>query len=119
MSDEEWAQLRASSKPRDVLYAFWHDADLCGCGRPEQALTQLREALEAQASGEGDDWNPLDMAWIDAGSNYLLALALETWGLTEHGHSIYGAWLTDLGRRVLKALQALSPVEFDELAEEL
>lgn len=79
----------------------------CGCGDPGGTLLFVHEALQFVADNrlrEGEDWRARYAAsaeWWNAhggeAPRHLLAYLLDDKGLTEHGTSINGAWLTDKG----------------------
>ena len=92
---------------RDVL--GW-----CDCGSPEIALTFMRDVLATMADASDQLGN--DRAWeaAKAREHELLPLdsplalsyryMLSSLGLTDHGGSVYGSWLTSDGDAALKML---------------
>jgi hypothetical protein len=90
----------------------------CGCGTPERAVRPLRAYLEVLALRDGTaSWvdGRASASWeaslqaIDAlgDAGALVAYVADAAGWTEHGSSVVGAWLTDLGRAVLEDLRTL------------
>ena len=67
----------------------------CGCGRPDDALLFVRDAL-----WRIDGHIPLE---LDTGPAYFVYYVLDEKGLTEHGVGVPG-WLTDKGRKLLEDL---------------
>lgn len=94
------------------IHQFYFDTlKFCGCGNPEDVLDFLRQTLSAirDRSSSRDRENtllPLDSP---------LALTYRYWldaqGWTEHGGSVYGAWLTKEGKEVLVMLEAADDLE--------
>ena len=81
--DYEWAEAIATDG--------W-----CGCGQPERIVTAMRDYLNLCATQAPI---PDDLATL------VIAYRADELELTEHGGSIFGAWLTDAGERWL-ALEA-------------
>lgn len=80
---------------------FQDEAQFCGCGAPEVAAETLAKLLELS--------RPYSLAAqqslvTDEGARYLLLYWLDAMGLTEHGGSVDGAWLTEKGTELLAAL---------------
>lgn len=85
----------------------------CYCGSPELAAGALLRLLRLHPlyshRPEFEEWMP------DQGIENLLLYQLDHMGLTEHGSSVGGAWLTDFGEAVRDALATEEADEFDEL----
>ena len=78
----------------------------CGCGRPEVFVEQLRQYLklvEAKSDVAASDYYAPYMYLADKA------------GLTEHGGSVLGAWITDKGKELLKRLD----LTFFEFCQEM
>lgn len=94
---------------------------MCGCGCPEESLEAVRRLLHAYA-WRGDEfkantlgeWQAMrKLMWVcEVGIEHVtddplwqfMAYQLDRAGLIEHGTSINGAWLTDLGQMCLDFL---------------
>lgn len=87
--------------------------EFCGCGQPEAGAAALLRLLRLHPLYEhGDELR----TWIpDDGVRFLLLCAVDRLGLTEHGGSIEGGWLTDEGRATLDALAVEEADQFDAL----
>lgn len=86
-----------------------HELGICGCGIPEeayQAVLDMLKRAEDRKNGKLilDNNNPHEL---------FMAYILDHLGLLEHGSSIYGAWLTDKGKKMLEALEKFAGCEFD------
>lgn len=88
LEDRNWAH--------DVIYDKLH---FCGCGMFTARMELLKQVLEATPMYEGR-WPERDTVLGEA----FLCL-LDGAGLTEHGGSVGGSWLTDDGERMLRILQ--------------
>jgi hypothetical protein len=91
---------------------------LCGCGRPEEVLRYVLDALRLVAMRGPSEYDG-HRAWYDAeyrprvddlfggntGAEYFMWYMLADKDLTEHGGSVPG-WLTALGEEVLADLEA-------------
>lgn len=101
---------RELHEARRIVAAFWQWANLCHCGNTDEVLPFLRAALEAHGEpGPEFDGGP-DLAewWGDPKSMFVLYV-LDGWGLTEHGVSVVGAWLSSDGIRLRDALRKVDP----------
>jgi len=74
----------------------------CGCGRPEDAVERLRDLLALHPLYNNRE--KFEALVPDTGIEYLLLYMLDHMGLTSHGGTVGGGWLTDLGTQVLAAL---------------
>ena len=109
--------------PNEVQNFYYKTLKWCGCGNPENALAFMRDVMEVmrKRSEENMAESPFvshgDSNWmkrtreLDAmlgdgalGLSYLYVL--DAHGLTEHGGSIGGSWLTHEGERVLALLKS-------------
>lgn len=85
----------------------------CGCGSPEDAAAALLRLLRLHPLYENRD---AFKEWItDTGIEYLLLYSLDHYELTEHGGTVGGAWLTDKGEAVRKALAREEADNFEAL----
>jgi hypothetical protein len=99
---------------------FMHHANLCWCGSPEDFLRLVLAQLE-RFDADGAKADDVDRVLAEP-LNLTFAMMLDSWELTEHGSSLYGAWLTRAGLRLRAALRILdlgdadrSSVDLDEL----
>lgn len=99
--------------PESVLWCNEPDwAKFCGCGDPIAVQEMMLSYLES-LDGEWIDRKKAEKRWGEW-AYLLLGYMADSLGWTEHGGSVEGAWLTDLGRMNLAALrwfvrQALLP----------
>ncbi len=76
---------------------------ICGCYMPAVIVDGMVAYLGRVVTwGEGGDTPPLRHGTPDHLADYLLAELASTVGLTEHGGSIGGSWISDAGRRWLQ-----------------
>lgn len=68
----------------------------CCCGDPRRELGKIKEALSC-----ADKHRPLP------DELQIYGYLIDRWGFTEHGSSIYGAWLTPKGGALLILLNEL------------
>lgn len=95
--------------PQELMY-HW-GLGLCGCGRPNDVHAFLVDCLKCFDRGKGHE------EWVKAGgveriakivterpkaAAEFIAHFLEQRDLTEHGGSVYGSWLTDLGKQFIE-----------------
>lgn len=95
--------------PQDLMYGW--ALDLCTCGRPEDVHTFLIDCLKCFDRGHDlQDWEKaggikgiatLVIENPSAAAEFI-AHFLEQRDLTEHGGSVYGSWLTDLGKQFIE-----------------
>lgn len=109
--------------PNEVQRFYYDTLKWCGCGNPEDALTFMRDVLEIMHLRSEENMTEAifdrqgDAPWtkrtqeLDAllgggalGLSYLYVL--DSFGLTEHGGSIGGSWLTPEGERILTLLKS-------------
>ncbi len=110
---------REKHEAQRTVGQFMHHAGICSCGSPEEFLRLLLGHLERFDGAAGQAWK--DRSLKDP-LNLTFAVVLDCWELTEHGGSIFGAWLTSSGVRLRDALRRLdlgdvgrSSVDLDEL----
>lgn len=107
--------------PNEVQRFYYETLKWCACGNPDEALGFMRDVLATMKARSDENIGPFDepyaeSAWakrtaeLDAalgdgmlGLSYLYML--DSHGLTEHGGSVGGSWLTGEGERVLALLQ--------------
>lgn len=82
---------------------FLSETGWCGCGLPEETYRTLLFMLEWCK-----DHQPLESLReriTDEGARYWLLYDLDRLGLTQHGGSVDGSWLSEKGRAVMEALR--------------
>lgn len=95
----------------------------CGCGSPGPVvLGKIKTALSwfcgvRDGSGAAPLSPMLVLPPAEARDDFLLYL-LDAWGLTQHGGSVYGSWLTPDGERLRVALGLVDVETFDDVMGE-
>lgn len=108
---------RARHEALRAIQQFRDFANLCGCGPAVDLLRLIHEGLEAYREPRGGD--PASGDGLDVGerTGMLLAYQLDAWGLTDHGTSLAGGWLTADGVRLRNAMRLVDPEAYhDEMA---
>lgn len=77
-------------------FFYYEKLRWCGCGDPDSAKEVVKEYLQAVKARRVDVNNDLVLC---------LAYTMDAAGLTDHGSSICGAWLTDEGEMFLWLLE--------------
>lgn len=85
----------------------------CGCGSPEVAASRLRDVLALHPLHSNR--KAFKVLVPDDGLEELLLYTLDHFGLTEHGGTVGGAWLSDKGTAVLAALNREAGDKFEVL----
>jgi len=93
---------------------FWNEhMNLCSCGTPEDCKNVICEYLIILNKWTSNTKIPKDFktsfgvdSIYDNPFTLFLAYAIDSYGFTEHGSSIGGAWITDLGRMYIDVLLA-------------
>jgi hypothetical protein len=113
------AELGVTVAEVEHLYAVvFRDLHMCGCGNPEAAVKLVHDLLVLH------DLKRLDVERVAAlvgtgGAVHLVFGQLDDAGLTEHGSSYWGGWLTQKGRWVLDVISRLGGADISEVAQEL
>jgi hypothetical protein len=101
-----------------VARLFHEEWKFCGCGSPETVVKLVRDALaaiKARSDGEfKEDYLVPVLGPLDSPTRLFFLYWLDAVGLTEHGGSVYGSWLTDKGKQVLELLRGLGEGLDDE-----
>lgn len=90
-------------------YDLIHELGICGCGMPEETYKAVHDMLKHA-------FNPYEYIIQDCEYEpYMLFMAytLDNKGFMEHGSSIYAAWLTDKGKRLLIAMDEFEKYGYD------
>jgi len=104
---------KTTSQTIESLEQFWYDEmRFCGCHAPAQVLKGLRDILQKlhsslESAGTSEPYLPDD----DDATAWFMLYVLDAHGLTEHGGSIAGAWLTATGEELLNLLNAVTDWE--------
>lgn len=103
---------------REHLYRLLYGRDglrFCGCGNPEAVYVLVRDllALAPFYENQAAVRERIGTSQDDA-ARYVVLYVLDGAGLTEHGSSIAGAWLTAKGRHYLPLMRRH---EYDDLDE--
>lgn len=89
------------------LAFFGHPLSLCGCGDPEAGVRLVYDLLKLYDQ-PGLIYDTVGAVLGDnAGVQQVVLSVLESAQLTEHGSSLWGAWLTPRGKWVLWAAARL------------
>lgn len=112
-----------------IALEVWREWKFCECGNPEDVMALVRDALRA-ISDRGDALHALPghLGWsdgdeaarqiemkvlpLDSPQALLLRYLMASADLTEHGSSVFGAWLTDKGRDLLSFLDNVDQDEW-------
>lgn len=108
MSDE---LLELEESDFDLL----DELPVCGCGNSEMVYGLYRDMLRTMADADGVPSHE-DMLSIVGGDErlfYVAAYVLDDIEATEHGGSIWGAWITEKGCRLLAVLDRYAESGFD------
>ncbi len=82
--------------------------NFCGCGDPESTRLWLLKVLRA-IDAENRTYQSIAAAMgldPDGDARYFILYTLDAMGLTEHGGSVNGCWLTDEGKQMIKNLES-------------
>lgn len=87
---------------------MWNKLNFCGCGDPVSAVKALLAVMDALAERQKSDWkNDRVEGTLPDGAWSLIPLyVLDAAGLTEHGGSVTGSWLTPEGEALRNWLHA-------------
>ena len=87
-------------------YFYIREMEMCGCGRPESVHKMLNDILTANCDDHPniiDHKKAIDVISKDLESAYEFIMhVLENKGMTEHGGSVYGSWITDKGKHMVE-----------------
>lgn len=114
------AELGVAGSDLEHMYQiFFGDLSLCGCGNPEEAWKLIHSLLRLFATKEFAYADAIrDLIGTEGACHFVLSM-LDEAGLTEHGGSAWGSWLTKKGEWTLSVLDQLSGVDPSELFGEL
>jgi hypothetical protein len=98
---------------------------LCGCGNPEDAWDVIRRVLRIRSLCREREYDEIKQMYkdelrldidndVDWGILQFILYILDDKGLVEHGSSIGGCWLTELGEMYLTVLDAWFELEARE-----
>lgn len=93
----------------------WFGKYWCGCGYNDEGMAFLLEVMDIYQTREGSNSYSVDLEKLNAfeakygrGTAMFVLYMLDGTGITEHGGSVYGAWMTPLGTN-LKDFLAANP----------
>ena len=99
-------------------FFYYEVLDWCGCGDPDAAQLCIRDYLEAISEFKLKQERLKQYFGVEYvyDNRLLLCLAymLDAVGFTEHGGSVGGAWLTDVGKMFLLCLKNNKELSEDE-----
>ncbi|WP_121701525.1 hypothetical protein [Streptomyces sp. E5N298] len=98
----------------DHLYGiFYEGLGLCGCGNPDDAYILVRDLLALAPFYKDDGWRLAEVLTGGGAAHHIIMSLLDTAGLTEHGSTINGSWLTDKGAWCLQAMRTVTFEQMD------
>lgn len=74
-----------------------HILNFCGCGSPDRNIQYVYNVLKRIESNKTEDTD----------TEYFALYTLDKLGLTEHGGSIGGSWLSEKGKQLLSDMREL------------
>lgn len=112
--DQTWRLLNdngVSPTPYvSLVEARWfEDLAFCGCGDAPATRSYLFGILKAIEGRHASNWQVDEVdgaigSSVEAG-RYFVLYVLDAMGLTEHGSSVNGCWLTEKGLQLLRELE--------------
>ena len=93
-----------TEKLENIVYG---DIGLCGCGDPEGVVSMIGDYLKLKKSQIYIDHDAI-AEFVDKWDAHLMLFMmyiLDEKEFTEHGSSVYGAWITEKGEQLLKAIE--------------
>lgn len=119
--DVEFSEFEKDLLVKELSDYFWTEhMNLCNCGNPEFCQEKIKRYLEVLKEWTDTDIMPkfeirqngfmknfgIDSVYDDT-LLLFLAYVLDSYEFTEHGTSVGGAWITDLGRMYLDVLNEM------------
>lgn len=98
---------------------YYADLGLCGCGYPDEAWKLVHQLLRLHDNRQRAATNVAQELIGTAGAIQIVFGVLDNAGLTEHGTSLWGGWLTDRGKWLLNVLNRLDGADLHDLWDEL
>lgn len=95
-----------SSFTEELEGILYEDIGLCGCGDPEGVVSMIGDYLKLKKSQTYIDHDAI-AEFVDKWDAHLMLFMmyiLDRKEFTEHGSSVYGAWITDKGERLLELI---------------
>ena len=93
------------------------DFNFCGCGYPAEFCRYIRDVLrrageENQVDDKGREtrrafYRDTETLWANEGQGLAVLYMLDEKKFIEHGSGIFGSWLTEKGKEMLKRLEDL------------
>lgn len=109
MTDEQSKMTGTGDEQEEILchlYMVLHnEMPSCGCGDPEAADRLVIDLLSVFEDGRPDRAQRVEeLIGASDGAQQIVLASLDHAGLTEHGGSVWGSWLTHRGRWLLWAV---------------
>ncbi len=111
-----WTEDQASHL--HLLFYSEGELGICGCGNPDAVYDTVLDLLNAVDRFDDDGSRLRETLGPNAGVRHLVMSALDRVGLTEHGGSVWGSWLTPKGRAARRLLSLGTPGQMDEQLDE-
>ena len=97
-------------------YDIIHELGICGCAKPYAAYEEVHKMLKRVIDPGRSAYPPTE--WIVPECEYegyvlFMAYILNDKGFLDHGTSIYGSWLTNKGKLLLKALDEFEKYDYE------
>ena len=73
---------------------FMHRHGFCNCANPDELINQVRRYLKRRK-------HPINTSNKDL----LMAYFCDKYGYTDHGGSVFGAWVSQKGEKLLKEME--------------
>lgn len=96
---------------------YEEELGFCGCGRPQDIASMFKKHMNLISLSSKDRWDNEDNKKTISSDEHLLVLyILDSKKIIEHGGSVYGGWLSESGKEMLKELNSHENLEslFDE-----
>lgn len=116
------APLGVTASDLEHLQAIYDDLGPCGCGNPEAAWSLVHQLLRLHVNQQlVKNQARFDVQQLigTPGAVQIVFGVLDNAGLTEHGSSYWGGWLTGRGVWLLDVLNRLDGADIHELWDEL
>lgn len=98
--------LKGSDEHIDIIENALHRFLVsCGCGQTYQGFKVYYDFLKHMPNYEDSNKIYLDSSYPDIEVRTFILWSLSNQDLIEHGSTIYGSWLTEKGKRILRLLE--------------
>lgn len=89
-----------------------NEMDFCYCNIPEEGLKELKNILNLMPLYKDNNLKKLEKIIPNEGIKHLLLSYLSSYNLIEHGGTLRGSWLTDLGEETRDCLNSININKF-------